>query len=187
LGEEGGGSLVAHLGLVLVGRRGRSKARRGSSAAPGAGHRGGGKFRRGGGEFGQRMAGEASTGSQGGVGVAGRRQKEGEGAAHRVAPMAAGGGKEQWGGSVRRERSSGRLPFYGLHARASYRGSPRLTRRTARPQLAHVRSPAADRWANLSAKGGEGKGSTWRGTDFRDPRSAPNLGRSGLGMARGRS
>jgi hypothetical protein len=36
-----GEDLVAHLGLVLMGRRGRWKARRGSSAALGAGSRGG--------------------------------------------------------------------------------------------------------------------------------------------------
>jgi hypothetical protein len=41
--------------------------------------------------------------------------------------MAAGGGMKQRGGRlVRRGRSSGRLPLYGRHARASYRRSPRL-------------------------------------------------------------
>jgi hypothetical protein len=68
VGGGGGGGLVAHLGFVLVGRRRRLTARRGSSAEPGAGHRGGGKFRRERGEVGQCAAGEASTGSQGGVG-----------------------------------------------------------------------------------------------------------------------
>jgi hypothetical protein len=68
VGEESGGGLVAHLGLGLVGRRGRWKTRRGSSVAPGVGHRGGGKFQRGRGEVRQHAAGEASTGSQGGSG-----------------------------------------------------------------------------------------------------------------------
>jgi hypothetical protein len=62
------------------GSEGRWEARRGSSAAPGAGHRGGGNLQRGGGRFGQRTAGAASTGSQGGAGAAGQRQKEREGA-----------------------------------------------------------------------------------------------------------
>jgi hypothetical protein len=79
-GGKGGRSLVAHLGVVLVGRMGRWEARWGSSAAPSAGHRGGGKFRRGRGGFGQCAVGAASTGSQGGAGTAGRRQKEREGA-----------------------------------------------------------------------------------------------------------
>jgi hypothetical protein len=47
---------------------GRREGRRGSSAAVAGASRGGGKFRRGRGEFGQRATGEASTGSQGGVG-----------------------------------------------------------------------------------------------------------------------
>jgi hypothetical protein len=70
-------------------------------------------------------------------------------------------------------------------ARASTAGHLALTRRTARPRLARVGSPAADWWATQSVKGGEGKGSTWRGTDFSGPRSAPYLGRCGLGTARG--
>jgi hypothetical protein len=71
-----GENTVAHIGLILVGWRGRWRARRRSSAGPGAGHRGGGNLRRGGGRFGQRTAGAASTGSQGGEGAAGQRQKE---------------------------------------------------------------------------------------------------------------
>jgi hypothetical protein len=47
---------------------GQREGRRGSSAAVAGASRGGGKFRRGRGEFGQRATGEASTGSQGGVG-----------------------------------------------------------------------------------------------------------------------
>jgi hypothetical protein len=78
LGEEGGGGLVAHLGLGLVGRRGRWKTGRGSSAAPGVDHRGGGKIRRGRGEVRQHAAGEASTGSQGGSGWLDGERMEGK-------------------------------------------------------------------------------------------------------------
>jgi hypothetical protein len=65
---------------------------------------------RGGGRSRQCAAGEASTGSQGGVGVAGRRQKEGEDAAHRAAPMAAGGGARSSGGRVWRGWLAGGSP-----------------------------------------------------------------------------
>jgi hypothetical protein len=151
---------VAHLGLVLVGRMGRWKARRGSSAALGAGRRGGGEIPVRWGEVGQCTAGEASTGSPGRCRVTGRRRKEGEGAVHRVAPMAAGGGMEQWGKrSVHRGRSSGRLPLYGRHARApNYRRSPRLNSLYGVSSTGACREPGGGPVGNPEREGRRGQG-----------------------------
>jgi hypothetical protein len=110
------------------------------------------------------------------------------GRAHRAALMAAGGGVKQRVGRKlgRRGRSSGRLPLYGRHAcTPGYRICPRLNSPYGVSSTGARREPAADRWATQSATGGEGKGSTWRGTDSRGPRSAPHLGQRGLGTARG--
>jgi hypothetical protein len=110
------------------------------------------------------------------------------GRAHRAALMAAGGGVKQRVGRKlgRRGRSSGRLPLYGRHAcTPGYRICPRLNSPYGVSSTGARREPAADRWATQSATGGEGKGSTWRGTDSRGTRSAPHLGQRGLGTARG--
>jgi hypothetical protein len=100
---------VAHLGLGLVGRRGRWKARRGSSAMPGVGHHGGGKFRRGQGEVGQRAVGEASTGSQGGAGWLDDDRMKGKAPFTEQHPWCRRRGTKQWGGPACRGRSSGSL------------------------------------------------------------------------------
>jgi hypothetical protein len=111
VGGEGGGGLVAHLGLVLVGRRGHWKARRGSSAAPGVGHHGGGEFRRGRGEVGQRAAGEASTGSQGGAGWLDGDEMKGKAPFTEQHPWWPAAGHEAVGGGVSCGEVGAAAPF----------------------------------------------------------------------------
>jgi hypothetical protein len=104
---------VAHLGVVLMGWRGRGRARRGSSVAPGAGHCGGGKIS---GEPGRIRAMRGRGGVLGVLGGCGGSwmATDGQGGrAHRAALMVADGGVKQRVGRrlVRRGRSSGRLLF----------------------------------------------------------------------------
>jgi hypothetical protein len=100
-GKEVGKSLVTHLGVGLMGWRGRGRARRGSPAAPGFGHRGGGK------NSGEPGRVRAMRGRGGVLGVPGRCDGswtaiDGQGGrAHRAALMAAGGGVKQWVGRSR--------------------------------------------------------------------------------------
>jgi hypothetical protein len=110
---------VAHLGLVLVAQRGRWKARRGSSAAPGVGHHGGGEFRRGRGEVGQRAAGEASMGSQGGAGWLDGEGMKGNAPFTEQHPWWPATGHEAvGGGGSRAARLEQRLPFNATRALA---------------------------------------------------------------------
>jgi hypothetical protein len=77
--------------------------------------------------------------------VAGRRWKEGEGAVHRAAPMAAGSGARSSGGFAARLASG---PPFMVDTRASSlpQRHPALTRRTTHRRLARAGSLAADRW-----------------------------------------
>jgi hypothetical protein len=100
-GKEVGKSLVAHLGVGLMGWRWHGRARRGSPAALGSGHRGGGKNS---GEPGRVRAMHGRGGVHGvlGRGEDGWTAMEGQGGrARRAALMAAGGGVKQWAGRSR--------------------------------------------------------------------------------------
>jgi hypothetical protein len=119
--------------------------------------------------------------------VAGRRRNEGEGAVHRAAPWWPAAGHEAVGGRARAVRLAGWWhPFYGRHARVlATTGTPLLDSLHSASSTGVRREPGGGPLDNTERGGGKGRDSTWRGADFRDPRSAPTLGRSGLGTARG--
>jgi hypothetical protein len=180
-----GEDLVAHLGVVLVGWRGRWRARRGSSAALGAGRRGGGKFRRGQGGFGQCAAGAAPTGSQGGAGAAGRQQKGREGALTEQPSWWPVAGHKAVGG-VCGEAGWRAVPLkWSTRARAFYRRDNPLNSQYGASSTGAHREPGDGPVDNTECGSGDGMDSTWRGAASRGPRSAPHLGRRGLGTARG--
>jgi hypothetical protein len=155
----------------------------GTPAAQGGGRRGC-LFRRGG-------AKSAMRGRGGFHGVprrcrGGWTATEGRGG-HRSPSSPHGGrqrGTKQWGF---RGEAGWRPPFYGRHARElATAETPRLNSLYSASSTSARREPGGGPVDHTERGGGEGRDSTWRGADFRDPRSAPNLGRSGLGTARAR-